>query len=129
MYYQVEIEELATIYQGGLLMSTKKVNKYHTKKIYLHETHDFTRNSNIAELMQCIYNAIFTVAYKASLQRKNKPGINCTWISDLFVDNEKQISQSIYHMDSFPQGRKKFNPLCSINKNQKTKKLNITGLI
>ena len=68
-----------------------------------------------AELVQRIYNAMFTGICKVSLQRKNKPGIDCTWISDLFIDNQKQISHNINHMDSVPRGQKEFNPFCSIH--------------
>ena len=47
------------------------------------------------ELMKRIYNAIFTRVCKVSIQRKYKPGRNCTWISDLSVDNQKQLSLHI----------------------------------
>ena len=60
--------------------------------------------------MQCIYNTIFTGVYKVYLQRKNKPGKNSTWISDLSIDNQKQICQNMNHMDSVPQGWKRVQP-------------------
>ena len=77
----MEIGELVTTLQGGLLTSIKKGNQYHMKKVfYLQQTHCITRNSKIkyAELVQRIYNGIFTRVYKVSLQGKNKPGRNST---------------------------------------------------
>ena len=89
-------------------------------------------NSNIkyAELVQRIYNAIFTGIFKVSLQRKNKPGRNSTWISDLSINNQQQISQNINYMDCVPQGQKRvqpssFNPLEPQNKKVKLSWSNI----
>ena len=66
MYYQVEIGKLVTTPQGSLLMSIKKLNQYHTKKIYLQQTHGIPRNMNIkyAELVKRIYNAFLLVSVK-----------------------------------------------------------------
>ena len=77
-----------------------------------------------AGLMQHIYNAIFTNVCKVSLQRKNKPGRN--WISNLTVDNQKQISPYIYEMILFLKIKKEYYPILSI---RTTKKLNFPGLI
>ena len=72
-----------------------------------------------AELVQCIYNAILTCVCKVSLQRRNKPGRNSTWISDLSVDNQKQLFPHIHQMENVAQGRRWFNPILSINQNHK----------
>ena len=47
---------------------------------YLENTHGITRNSNnkYAEIVQRMYNSIFTGVCKISLQRKNKPERNLT---------------------------------------------------
>lgn len=42
-----------------------------------------------------------------SLQRKKKPGRNLTWLSDLTIENEKEIYQYLNNMDNVPQGRKR----------------------
>ena len=79
---------------------------------YLQQTHGINRNSNLkyAELVQRIYNAIFTGVCKVSLQRKNKPGRNSTWLSDLSIQNQQQVYNNINYMDNVPQGRKRVQP-------------------
>ena len=61
-----------------------------------------TQSWNIQTLVQWIFNAIFTSVCKISLERKNKPERNCTWISDLSIENKK-LSTIIHLMN---QGRK-----------------------
>ena len=79
--------------------------------------------------MQCIYNTIFTCVYKVSLQRKNKPAMKCAWISDLSVNNQKQMYQNTNHMDSDPQCQKRIQPSLFNQLEPRTKKLNFSGVI
>ena len=78
--------------------------------------------------MQQSYSANFIGVCNASLQRKNKPGTNCTWISYLSVDNQKQLPPHIYQMDSVPQGWKSVKPYL-FNQSEPQKWLNFPGLI
>ena len=82
-----------------------------------------------AELVQHICNAIFTGICQVSLQRKNRPGRNRTWISDLRNDNQKQICQNMNHMDSVPQGQNRVQPSLFNPFETKTKKLSFPGQI
>ena len=78
--------------------------------------------------MQHIYNAIFAGVHKVSLQRKNKPERNSTWISDLSINNLKQISRNMNHMDRVSQGQKRVQPSL-FNLFEPKRKLNFHGQI
>ena len=76
--------------------------------------------------MQRIHNAIFTGVCKVSLQRKNKPGRNSTWISDFSINNQKQICQNINNLDSVSQDRERVQPSLFNQFKPKNKKVKLS---
>ena len=83
---------------------------------------------NNTETLQWIYNENFTCVCKKSLKRKNRPGENSTWLSDLPVKNQKIISPVIHKMDSAHPGWKRVQPSENHKAESVNKKLNFPGL-